>query len=84
MERWEPFSYLFRKGDRVYLSAVQAKVSGAGYLRDLVAGIEQAGLRVAVPNPLSEMTAILKHYGFMVRWERHAGTGEEVDVWERA
>jgi hypothetical protein len=82
-KRWTPLSYLFRHGDAVYLSAVRARRQGAGYLRDLIRGIEGAGLRVKVPCPLPHMEEILKHYGFTPHEEMHEGYGEPVDVWER-
>ena len=83
-KRWTSFSYLFRDGDAVVLSAVQATHEGRGYLRDLIAGIEHAGLRVKVPCPLPHMEEIfLRHYGFVPHEEIHDGTGDPVDVWER-
>jgi hypothetical protein len=83
-KRWTPLSYLFRHGDAVYLSAVQATRPGAGYLRDLIRGIEGARLRVKVPCPLGHMQAILEHYGFVPHPELHEGFEGAVDVWERA
>jgi hypothetical protein len=81
-KRWTPLSYLFRQGDAVYLSAVQATHDGRGYLRDLIRGIEGAGLRVKVPCPLGHMEQILQHYGFVPHLETHENF-QPVDVWER-
>ena len=77
-KRWEPTSFLFRVGDEVVLSSVQATREKRGYLRDLIAGIDRAGLRVTVPCPLTHMTEILTHYGFEPT-EEHG-----VDVWRRS
>jgi len=76
-KRWEPISFLFRIGDEIVVSSVQATHEGRGYLRDLFAGIERAGLRVVVPSPLAHMTEILVHYGFECTEEY------SVDIWRR-
>lgn len=81
-KRWEANSYLFVDGTRVMLSAVKATKEGHGYLRDLIAGIEASGRRVAIPCPLGHMEQILRHYGFEPHEELHE-IGEPVDVWER-
>ncbi len=81
-KRWTALSYLWVDGDRVVLSAVEATKRGRGYLRDLIAGIEADGRRVAVPCPLAQMESILSHYGFVPHTEMHE-IGEPVDVWER-
>lgn len=82
-KRWQQGSYLFRKGDAVYLSFVNASHRGRGYLRDLIAGIEHAGLRVVVPNPLDHMRQILEHYGFVMHMEPWPSMDCDVDVWTR-
>lgn len=87
-DRWEkaiaeglPGSYLFIDHDRVYLSVVKATKEGHGYLKELIAGIEKAGYKVAVPCPLGRMEVILKHYGFVPHTEY--GEVGETAVWER-
>ena len=82
-DRWEPASYLWRKGDAVTLSFVAARQHGQGYLRDLIAGIERAGFRVRVPTPLSRMEAILRHYGFRPHDEWWEDVRAPVEIWER-
>lgn len=80
-KRWEPISFLFRLGDEVIMSSVQATREGRGYLRELIAGIERVGLRVVVPTPLAHMTDILIHYGFTP--EHSEERGGTVDMWRR-
>lgn len=82
-KRWREGSYLWRHGNEVLLSFVWATHEGRGYLRDLIAGIEAAKLRVVVPNPLGHMTAILEHYGFVMRMEPHDSGMGDVDVWRK-
>lgn len=67
----------------MFLSFVYAKDEGKGYLRDLIAGIERAGLRVAVPIPFARMENILKHYGFIRKHENDPYENEPVEVWQR-
>ena len=81
-ERWEG-SYLAKEEGRVLLSLLQASSPGKGYLRDLVAGIEAEGLRVAVPTPLGRMVEILRRWGFVPHTEHDELFGP-VEVWERA
>lgn len=80
-DRWTRASYLWLIGDEVYLSAVQATQQGNGYLRDLIAGIEAARLRVVVPNVLGDMQRILEHYGFAMTLEE--SLEGSVDIWRR-
>jgi hypothetical protein len=80
-ERWDG-SFLVLEDDRVMCSVLHASEEGAGFFRELLRGIEACGYRVAVPCPMPNMVAILKHYGFVSHMER-ADIGDSVDVWER-
>jgi hypothetical protein len=76
-ERWQEGSYLWQTlNRRIVLSSLFAQASGKGFLRELIAGIERSGLRVAVPTPFAQMQQILEHYGFVPHLE------EDADVWE--
>jgi len=80
-ERWDG-SFLVLDDDRIMCALLHATKEGAGFFRELLRGIEASGYRVAVPCPMPNMVAVLKHYGFVEHTERD-DDGEPVDVWER-
>lgn len=61
--------YLWVKDGEVTISSIESLEPGKGNLSQLFARIEAAGFRVAVPNPLPKMEAILRHKGFAPAWE---------------
>lgn len=76
------FGYLWRAGDRVYISFVASKQEGKGNLSRLFAAIEERGLRVVVPTPFPKMVAILESKGFKKYAEKDQLFGW-VEVWMR-
>lgn len=63
-------------GDTVRLVAIRARNPGHGAFRRLIAGIEAAGLKPCVLEPVPEMAATLKRWGWK---HRRYGIGIEAE-----
>jgi len=63
--QFEADSYLWHRGDDVWCSLMIARTPGRGAFRELLRGLEGAGYRVVVPNPLPLMREILVRWGFV-------------------
>jgi len=83
LDRWSADSYLWRTGDELTCSLMIANEPGKGAFKALVAAIEGAGLKVAVPTPSERMRAILTKWGFVGGWEPWPEMGEDVEIWRR-
>ena len=62
--------YLWRTGNRIWISFIISKKQGKGNLSKLFSTIEEAGLQVAVPTPLGKMQSILEKKGFVATHEQ--------------
>ena len=82
-ERFVGHSYLWKEGDRIFISFIQALQPGKGHFSALVAAIEKDGFKVAVPTPLKDMKGILKRWKFKPNRERDKDSGEIAEVWMR-
>lgn len=74
-------SYLWRDGERIFISLISSRHEGQGNLSVLFKNIEALGLRVAVPTPFARMQAILEHKGFVMHTE-DMGMGA-CEIWEK-
>lgn len=82
-ERFAADSYLWKEGNRVMISFIEAKTKGKGHFSALVKAIEADGFKVDVPTPLGQMKSILNRWGWKPRKIEDAQTGETVTVWRR-
>jgi hypothetical protein len=57
-------SYLWKSGQTIYISAIEACERGKGNLRRLFQAIEAKGLTIKVPTPFRRMEEILRKQGF--------------------
>jgi hypothetical protein len=78
IDRFAGDSYLWKTGKRIMISSIFAQKKGGGAFSALVKAIEADGLKVAVPTPLGQMTAILVKWGFKPTIE------DDCQVWIRA
>ena len=67
LEDWHPGVVVSMEGDTVRLIAIRARNPGTGAFRRLIAGIEAAGLRHCVLEPVPAMEATLKRWGWKSR-----------------
>lgn len=74
-------SYLWKDGDTIFISLIESKVQGSGYLRELFHLIELKGFKIKVPSPLGKMQTILEHYDFSPHLESFGD--DVVEVWEK-
>lgn len=65
-ERFYGMSYLWKKGDLIIISSIASVLKGKGFFKKLIQDINAKGYRVCVPTPLSQMEAIMNHWG----WEK--------------
>ena len=70
-------SYLWKDGDRIFISLIFSLKEGEGALSGLFDAIESKGCRIAVPTPLGKMQSILMKKGFV--WHQEGGC----EVWEK-
>jgi hypothetical protein len=81
-----PGSYLWKKGNRILISAIISINQGQGNLSALFRAIKEKGYRIAIPTPLPRMQAILEAKGFVPHQEIFSYDGteyeDEVEVWE--
>ena len=77
--------YLWKIGDRIFISLIVSRNKRQGNLSRLFAHIQQAGYKVAVPTPIGKMVKILKKKGFVPHIEHDAAAGPAmggaVEVW---
>lgn len=57
-------SYLWKAGDTIIVSNIEAKIKGKGALRSLFEKIEEKNFTIAVPTPMRRMQEILVKNGF--------------------
>ena len=75
-------SYLGKSGDYIYLSFIQSKVEGQGYLSQLIKNTIKLGYGVKIPTPMGKMEEIVRSKGFIQTWEYSKAFGDEpVEVW---
>ena len=77
--------YLWKIGDRIFISLIVSRNKRQGNLSRLFARIQEAGYKVAVPTPVGKMVKILKKKGFVPHIEHAAAAGPAmggaVEVW---
>jgi hypothetical protein len=57
-------SYLWKKGDTMFISLIESKESGKGYYRALLDKIEGICKQVIVPSPSNRMIEIMQKRGY--------------------
>jgi hypothetical protein len=72
-------SYLWKIGNSIYISNIESKEKGKGYLRSLFESIEANNLAVKVPTPLRRMQEILQKNNFVPIVDDNM----ECEVWGR-
>ena len=63
-DKFSADSYLWRKGDAIWISLIFANHPGKGDFSRLVKNLEAAALKVIVPTPFAHMAAILTAWGY--------------------
>lgn len=61
-EKFEPGSYLWKIGERIYISLIVSRIKGS--FQALVKEILRRGWQVAVPTPLGRMQEIVQKNGY--------------------
>lgn len=79
-DRFTEASYLFDRGDCVYISFIEAREKGKGNLNQLFQNILDTGKIIKVPTPLPLMGHILKKKGSRHTTETDKDFGN-VEVW---
>ena len=76
-------TYLWKKGDRVYISFIMsnAKEEGKGNVSKLFNRIEELGYKVAVPTQMGKMPLILIKKGFIPTKEWDETFESNIDIW---
>ncbi len=59
-DKFTPFSYLWKKGDAVYISMISAMNPGKGNFKGLVQTLVGKGLTVKIPTPIGKMEDIVR------------------------
>lgn len=81
-DKFEPWSYLWRKGNEVWISAVQAKIRGVGSFSTLLRNLQERKYTIKIPTPIGFDKAKLKATGFEYTVEVTPDEdGCEVYVW---
>lgn len=80
-DKFLPLSYLWQKGDRIFISVIESRHKRRGYFKALLNKIWEKGYQVAIPVPLGAMRRIVKLYGFQQTFEYSNDYGEEIEVW---
>lgn len=78
-ERFSGDSYLWKSGKYVWVSNIESKIKGVGYLRNLFETIEANKYQIVVPTPMRRMQEILEKNGFGPFRDSHTGC----EVWLR-
>jgi len=86
LEDFDPFSYLYKIGDSIWVSFIELKGSDpfhppmhTGKFRTMVETIRAKGLKVKIACPLARMEEIVTKCGYTK--VRETVEGEEGDVW---
>jgi hypothetical protein len=74
-DKFMPITYLWKTGDKIYISMIECQEKGKGYFSNLLKEIWKQGYKVAVPTPMSQMQEILCKKKFKVYQEG------EYEVW---
>jgi len=74
-------SYLWKRDDYIYISFIQSREKGKGYLSKLFDTILNNGYGIKVPTPFPLMQAILIKKGFVRTEEWAERYNENVEVW---
>jgi len=64
--KFYPHSYLWIKGDTIFISFIASKKEGKGYFIRLLKKIEKVFSKIIVPTPTNRMTKILRKRGFVL------------------
>lgn len=62
-DKFSKDSYLWEKGDMIYISLIFSRHEGKGNLSKLFKTIKEKGYRIIVPTPFPKMERILKRKG---------------------
>ena len=82
-DKFHEKSYLWKKGDYIYVSFIISKQPGKGSFSNLVKRILALGYGVKVPTPSAAMSRILQHLKFKRSVEYWDEVCEWVEVWVR-
>lgn len=74
-------SYLWKRGDYIYISAIKSRAKGKGNLFKLIDVILSKGYGIKVPSPSPVMKTILTKKGFVRTEETSERHPEPVEVW---
>ena len=62
-------SWLWKKGNRIYISMIWAIEENKGYFTELVKKIKEKGYEIAIPTPLGIMEYIVRKWNFKRTFE---------------
>ena len=74
-------SWLWKKGNRIYISMIWAIEEDKGYFTELVKKIKEKGYEIAVPTPIGVMEYIVRKWGFKKNIEYSEDFKDYVEVW---
>ena len=84
-DKFHEDSYLWKKGDSIYISFIESVSPGKSDFRGLVEKIRSLGLTVKIPTPFSRMEEICRKNGYQHSQEDFDDTDGEpagtVNVW---
>ena len=84
-DKFHEDSYLWKKGDSIYISFIESVSPGKGDFRGLVEKIRSLGLTVKIPTPFSRMEEICRKNGYQHSQEafdeKARRTSGKVNVW---
>jgi len=80
-DKFHESSYLWKRGNYIYISFIISKQPGRGNFSNLVKRILALGYGVKVPTPSAAMRRILQHLKFRRSVEYWAEVREYVEVW---
>jgi len=80
-ERFRKGTYLFKKGNEIYISFIYSLQEGQGHFKELIENCIKKGYTVKIPTPMGRMVDIVKKNGYEKRLEFSEEMGESVEVW---
>ena len=74
-------SWLWKKGNRIYISMIWAIEEDKGYFTELVKKIKEKGYEIAIPTPLGIMEYIVRKWNFKRTFEYDKKSKDWTEVW---
>jgi hypothetical protein len=78
---WAKESFLWKRGNVIFISAIMSIEPGDGSFREMVRMFSACGYTVKIPTPTGKMVDIVRKCGYRHEKDFSEEMGEEVDVW---